>query len=43
MAATPVHITICPEGEHLFDVDIDDGEEWARRGLEFVERFWPAK
>lgn len=43
VAATPVHLTLHPGGEHLFDADVDSGEEWVRRGLGFVEKYWPAR
>lgn len=43
VAATPVHLTLHPGGEHLFDVDRDAGEEWVRHGLGFLKKYWPAQ
>ncbi|KAK7715662.1 hypothetical protein SLS63_011338 [Diaporthe eres] len=39
---SPLHFTLRPGEEHLFDTEIDADQDWVQDGLNFVGKYWPA-
>lgn len=37
---TPVHFSLVP-GNHGFDLEATLEDEWVKKGLEFLAKFWP--
>lgn len=39
---SPLHFTLRPGEEHLFDTEIEADQDWVQNGLNFIGKYWPA-